>query len=157
VATVLLTGMSGTGKSTVLTELARRGHAVLDTDHGGWTSEVRAADGSVDHRWDEHRMTALLGRERAGDLFVSGCVSNQGRFSDRFDAVVLLSAPVDVLLSRLATRTTNGYGKDPAELERVLGDLDAVEPLLRRAATAELDTRRPVAELADAVEALARR
>jgi hypothetical protein len=29
---------------------------------------------------------------------VSGTVSNQGRLYDRFDAVVLLSAPADVLL-----------------------------------------------------------
>jgi adenylylsulfate kinase-like enzyme len=28
---VLVTGMSGTGKSTVLTELRRRGHRVIDT------------------------------------------------------------------------------------------------------------------------------
>ncbi|HTZ43323.1 MAG TPA: hypothetical protein VMB79_05620 [Jatrophihabitans sp.] len=33
---VLLTGMSGTGKSTVLGELGRRGHRVVDTDYGGW-------------------------------------------------------------------------------------------------------------------------
>src|SRR5699024_7165199 len=37
VARVLVTGMSGTGKSTVLGELERRGHVVVDTDYGGWT------------------------------------------------------------------------------------------------------------------------
>ena len=155
-ATVLLTGMSGSGKSTVLAELAGRGRAVLDTDHGGWTQEVRAADGSVDHRWDEPRMAALLAQTRVGALFVSGCVSNQAAFYDRFNAVVLLSAPVEVLLARLASRTTNGYGKDPAERERILDDLAEVEPLLRRTATTELDTRRSVPDLADAVEALVR-
>ena len=39
VAIVLVTGMSGTGKSTVLAELARRGHAVVDTDERGWCEE----------------------------------------------------------------------------------------------------------------------
>jgi hypothetical protein len=33
-------------------------------------------------------------------LFVAGCVANQRLLYDRFDAVVLLSAPVDVLLAR---------------------------------------------------------
>ena len=34
---VLVTGMSGTGKSAALAELARRGHRVVDTDYDGWT------------------------------------------------------------------------------------------------------------------------
>ena len=33
---ILLTGMSGTGKSTALIELARRGFDVVDTDEGDW-------------------------------------------------------------------------------------------------------------------------
>jgi dephospho-CoA kinase len=32
---------------------------------------------------------------------------NQGRFYDRFDAVVLLSAPAEVILDRIARRTTH--------------------------------------------------
>ena len=42
VTVVLVTGMSGTGKSTALVELARRGHRVVDTDYGGWTEETGA-------------------------------------------------------------------------------------------------------------------
>jgi chloramphenicol 3-O-phosphotransferase len=37
VARVLLTGMSGAGKSSVLVALQRRGHIVVDTDYDGWT------------------------------------------------------------------------------------------------------------------------
>ena len=48
---VLVTGMSGVGKSTLLEELARRGYTVLDTDYDGWV----LADG----RWDEARMSDL--------------------------------------------------------------------------------------------------
>lgn len=33
---VLLTGMSGTGKSTLLAEFARRGWETVDTDDEGW-------------------------------------------------------------------------------------------------------------------------
>lgn len=159
-AVVLLTGMSGTGKSTVLAELASRGHDVLVTDEDGWTHEIRAADGAVDHRWDEDRMDALLdGRtdgSSGGALFVSGCVSNQGRFYDRFDAVVLLSAPREVLVQRIASRTTNHFGRAPEELARILDDLDVVEPLLRRGATVEIDTTAPLPEVVARVEASAR-
>jgi hypothetical protein len=40
VAVVLVTGMSGTGKSAALAELARRGHRVVDTDYGAYSEEV---------------------------------------------------------------------------------------------------------------------
>ncbi len=91
---VLVTGMSGTGKSTALIELARRGHRVVDTDDGGWSEDVPLADGSGSERlWREDRIDALLTEHSYGALFVSGCVSNQGTFYPQFDAIVLLSAP----------------------------------------------------------------
>ncbi|HEX3330260.1 MAG TPA: AAA family ATPase [Gaiellales bacterium] len=145
---VLITGMSATGKSTVLAELARRGHAVVDTDVGGWIVALPKADGSTEPMWDEARISALLDEHAGGTLFVAGCVANQGRFYPRFGAVVLLSAPEETLLERLATRTTNAFGKVAAERDAVVADLRAVEPLLRAGATAEIDTRAPVAEVA---------
>ncbi|WGW10538.1 AAA family ATPase [Saxibacter everestensis] len=141
---ILVTGMSGAGKSTLLDELALRGHRTVDTDHGGWV----LPDGT----WDEPRMSALLANESA--LVVSGTVENQGGFYDRFEHVVLLSAPVDVLLERVSARTNNPYGKSPegkAELQRYVVE---VEPLLRSGASLQLDGRRPVSELADKIERL---
>jgi dephospho-CoA kinase len=41
---VLVTGMSGTGKSSVLVELARRGYRVVDTDEPGWSEWVASPD-----------------------------------------------------------------------------------------------------------------
>ena len=148
--------MSGAGKSTALGELARRGHRVVDTDYGGWSEEVPlAGEPGWEQLWREDRIEALLSEPRAGAVFISGCVANQGRFYPRLDAVVLLSAPADVLLDRVATRRTNSYGKADAERALILRDIRAVEPLLRAGATAEIDTRRPVAEVADILESIA--
>ena len=41
---VLVTGVSGTGKSTALVELAKRGFQVVETDDAPW-SEWSEADG----------------------------------------------------------------------------------------------------------------
>jgi broad-specificity NMP kinase len=153
---VLITGMSGTGKSAVPDELSRRGHAAVDTDHGGWIVDVPQADGSTEPMWDEPRISALLDEHEGAALFVAGCVANQGRFYPRFHAVVLLSAPEDVMLERIEARTANDFGKDDAERQAILGDLRAVEPLLRAGATVEIDTRAPVAEVADRLVAIAR-
>ena len=154
---VLITGMSGNGQVlAALAELARRGHRVVDTDYGGWIEDVRLPDGSVEPLWDEEQIDALLSGHSDGALFVVGTVANQGKFYPRFDAVVLLSAPVDVILERVAARESNPYGKTEAEREKIADDLAAYEPLLRAGATVEIDTRRPLDEVVDELEAIAR-
>jgi dephospho-CoA kinase len=149
VAVVLVTGMSGTGKSSALTELARRGHRVVDTDYGDWI------DRSSEPLWREDRIEALLDEHGDAVLFIAGCVANQGAFYPRFDAVVLLTAPAEVILERVNTRETNDFGKTDEERERILRELAVVEPLLRRGATAEIDTRAPLAEVVDELERIA--
>ncbi len=141
-----MTGMSGTGKSTALAELALRGFRVVDTDEPGW-KELR--DG--EWVWQEDRIAELLSADGDRTLYVSGCVSNQGRFYGRFDAVVLLSAPADVILGRIATRATNDFGKSPGERAQILADLESTEPRLRATCTHEIDATRP---LDDVVESL---
>jgi shikimate kinase len=150
---ILVTGMSGTGKSSALAELSRLGFRVVDTDLSGW-SEWSDADGG--YVWREDRMTELLERHDGPSLYVSGTVSNQGRFYDRFDAVVLLSAPAEVLLSRINDRATNSYGKSPEERELIMRHLADVEPLLRRTCTHELDAAEPLANIVDRLAELGR-
>jgi hypothetical protein len=99
-------------------------------------------------------MAELLASEDEGVLFVSGCMSNQGKFYDRFDAVVLLSAPLDVIVERVANRTTNDYGKGPGELDLIRFHLESVEPLLRATCTHELDASKPLDDIVDALVAI---
>ncbi|MFI5933207.1 AAA family ATPase [Actinoplanes sp. NPDC051494] len=146
-ARVLITGMSGTGKSTVLAALGALGHRVVDTDTEQWSRWVTLPDGERDWVWREDAVSGLLAGHRDGHLFVAGCKSNQGRFYPQFDRVVLLSAPADVLLARIASRTNNPYGKRPEELAAILRHLAEVEPLLRATATVEIDASGPVAEV----------
>ena len=149
-AAILVTGMSGVGKSTALAELAKRGFATVDTDEGPW---IQVVDGEP--LWREALIDALLDQPRQSPLFVQGTVANQGRFYDRFDAIVLLSAPMDVVFDRVARRTHNPFGKTAAERARIADDIENVEPLLRQAATHEIDTARPLAEVIDMLNRIA--
>jgi dephospho-CoA kinase len=148
---VLLTGMSGTGKSAVIGALAARGYKAVDLDGNDYSEWVAfVSDPSIpgtpvepdrDWVWREDRVQELLSTEDADVLFVSGSASNMGKFIPQFDHVILLSAPAEVIVERLATRTSNSFGKRPEEVAHVLDTIETIEPLLRRAAGHEIDTR----------------
>ncbi|MDX6479360.1 MAG: hypothetical protein QOG29_1947 [Gaiellaceae bacterium] len=146
--------MSGTGKSTALVALRSRGFRTVDTDSPDWSEWL--PDGRGEWLWREDRIAELLATEAEGTLFVSGCMSNQGKFYDRFDAVVLLAAPAEVILDRIEKRTTNDYGKTRKERDLILADLVSIEPRLRATATHEIDASRPLEEVADALAAIGR-
>ncbi|CAG7647588.1 AAA family ATPase [Actinacidiphila bryophytorum] len=154
-AKVLITGMSGTGKSTALVHLRSRGHSTVDTDTDAWSQWVTLTDGSTDWVWRDQAITGLLTGHATGSLFVAGCKSDQGQFYPLFDHVVLLSAPAEVLLARITARTDNPYGKQPEERDAVLNHLAIVEPLLRATATAEIDATAPIERVVQQLEELA--
>ncbi|MBE9137573.1 AAA family ATPase [Nodosilinea sp. LEGE 07088] len=133
---ILLTGMSGTGKSSVIEELRRQGFRAIDLDEPGWSEH----DNDGNQQWCESRVQEAL--DSAGDdtLFLSGCAENQVKFYPQLTDIILLRAPAEILIDRLSTRTNNPYGKRSEELEEVLYYLETVEPLLRRGATCEIET-----------------
>lgn len=78
-------------------------------------------------------------------------VAKQVHFYGRFDAIVLLSAPTEVVFDRLARRTNNPFGKTHVERERIADDIAHVEPLPRHAAPHEIDTSHPLGEVVRAL------
>jgi dephospho-CoA kinase len=151
---VLITGMSGTGKSAALQMLGERGHRVVDTDTDQWSRWVTLPDGSADWIWREDAIATLLASHEHGHLFVAGCKTNQGKFYPEFDHIALLTAPADILLARIAARTSNRYGKQPEEQALILQHLAEVEPRLRATATIRIDASAPLAQVVQKLEDL---
>jgi len=155
---VLITGVSGTGKSTVTAALAARGYRAVDGDDPEFSELVDVPEETLtglgsgtDWVWREDRIRDLLSSHDVGTLFVSGSSPNQGKFYAQFDHVVLLVAPPGLIADRLATRTTNDFGKNPEQLARALRIQQEVEPLLRRSADLELDTTAPLDDVVAAI------
>lgn len=150
-ARVLVTGMSGTGKSTVLDALGRRGWHAVDAD----------ADGLVDEHPDRTdlrlpELEAILAQPLPDrPMVVAATGEGQDRLYPLVDHVVLLTAPWEELQRRITTRTDNRFGQDPSELERIRADREAYEPLLRRGADLVIDTSAaPLEDVVDRIDAL---
>jgi len=149
---ILLTGMSGTGKSTAIAQLVSLGYRAIDLDSEG----LCEWDANGDELWLEDEVERLLTTEDGDALFLAGCAANQVNFYEQFDYIVLLSAPKEVMTQRLATRMNNPYGKDPSEAARVLEQKETVEPILRRRATIEVDSNAPIEHVVEAILGLIR-
>jgi shikimate kinase len=161
---VLLTGMSGTGKSTLVQALTALGYRAIDTDAGyshwvkmrtGLPASPSETDGYVwdelDWVWQEDRMAELLAADDGDVLFVAGTAANQGRFYPLFDSIILLSAPVELIMERLTTRTNNTYGATPRSMAKVRQEMETIEPLLRRSAHYEVDTSQPLTQVVEEI------
>ena len=140
---VLITGMSGAGKSSLVLELRKRGYIAYDADDDGF-SEPRQ---NGRWGWRAEQVAELLARSQGQLLFFAGCSEEQAELP--FDYRVLLTAPETVLIERLRTRTSNPYGADDQQLSQVLSDLAEIEPLIRESADLVLTTTDPITRVAD--------
>ncbi len=87
---VLITGMSGTGRSAAIRELAARGYDAYDLHTPEWSHWIEADPGDAltpvegkDWVWREDRVRALLSQPTERTLFVSGCAENMRSHDQR--------------------------------------------------------------------------
>jgi broad-specificity NMP kinase len=152
----LITGLAGTGKSAVITELARQGHNAVDTSTEEWSEWRRVREtGSSEQGprdewvWRESRIADLLALASGDHLFIAGCCSNMTALASKFDQIVLLTADRQRMLDRLAPRWDLRFAGDRFERYLVLRDLDVTLPKLRDFAHHEIDTtNQGIAEVA---------
>jgi len=129
---VLITGMSGVGKTTTLAELQKQGYLVIDADATGmciWRNHItkehveygpdgRDADWLAKHGWycDIDQFTSFLSHIRKDkQVFVSGLTENISEFSKIFDKIVVLELDKNLIIERLNQRTNNHFAKKKEE------------------------------------------
>jgi shikimate kinase len=157
-ARVLITGMSGAGKSAVIDELARRGYAAVDLDTPEWSewvdfdvSDTLTPRKGKDWVWREAKVRTLLLDHTQGTLFIGGCAQNMARLFPLIDKIILLSAPIGTVMERLTARPSGGYGNNEEDRGKVRELIALIEPLLRKSSNHEIDTARPVGATVDEI------
>ena len=137
---ILLTGMSDCGKSTVLAALASADTLCVDLDTDRWIT----ADSTTGERLI--RTAALLAwmeTKVCKNLVLAVCGANQAELYPALDAVIVLTAPLDVMRSRIRSRT-DPYGKSAVQWRQIVADKAEVEPLLLKNCTFVCPTARPL-------------
>jgi broad-specificity NMP kinase len=159
----LITGVAGTGKSTLAAELRRRGYAAYDTEEGfsyyadKQTGEKVARPHEPTQEWydrhhrifDEKILMNLLKKYAGEPLFIASITANQSKFYPQFDKLFLLTAPDDIITQRLGSRTNNYFGRHPLDLARVIGRHQQFDEELIADGAITIDSTRAIETVAD--------
>lgn len=129
--------MAGTGKSSIINDLAASGLEAIDTDYNDWK-----LFSEVEQEWllDEEKLVDFLALSQSLNLVISGCCSNQGQFYQYFDHVILLTATLETILARVTARSTNAYGKSPDEQAEISRNFNDFSQKLERGPRLIFDT-----------------
>ncbi|GAB2578124.1 nucleoside kinase [Kribbella endophytica] len=151
----LVEGGSGTGKSSVLRELRRRGYQAIDGDNelayqgDPSTGEPLEGPGSYEHHiWNVPQVREIAASDTEEIAFFCGGSRNHSQFLDLFDQIFVLDVDLETLKHRLALREADDWGGNDAQKAFIL----SLHPT--RAGVPHgtiINTNRPLPEVVDAI------
>lgn len=162
VSLILVSGLSGAGKSMVYRELLARGveaHGFDEDRFGEWFDRfsgeptnfpTRRGPNDTDHlefRVHRDKIADLAHRSRGRVVFLCGGAGHEFKFWELLDLVIYLSVDDDTLRQRLTARTDNGYGQTPDELASILEANATFEPMYREHGAVVVDASGPIDEI----------
>ena len=126
---ILVTGVSGSGKSAVCEELNNSGNVAFDIERiPGLFKNIHRDTGKVveyfggsdlnlakQHDWicDKGKLISLINENSNGIVYYCGVATNLDEIIPMFDKVFLLVAGEKETRERLTHRTSNNYGRTP--------------------------------------------
>jgi hypothetical protein len=164
---VLITGMSGAGKSTIAGVLARRGLAAIDADDDPLLARSVDLEGNVVEdpsdpdfawlarhhwAWDPARLDEVIRAAAPAKLYVCGGAENELGLADRFTKVFLLEMDEATMLARLDLPSRdNEWGRIGDTREYLRCRLPEVQGRLRAFGAIPIDARQPLDQVVDAI------
>lgn len=167
-----IVGAAGTGKSSVRNVLEERGFEAYDTDKRGYgmaqwqhnetgythpKSSVKEEDRTEDfinnHSWRVPKSAVedleILAKGKS-NIFLCGNVANQEEISKISQATFALVVDEDTMKNRMLNRT-NGWGKQPHELEQTLSMLSDAKDGYIKNGYIMIDAAQPLLDVVDEI------
>jgi ribose 1,5-bisphosphokinase PhnN len=155
-ALFFISAVSGTGKTTLMHELRRRGEEAHDTDtecvrRSKQTGKVIGYEEAKKYGYDwiypaEH-LQLLKAQSRAKNIFLLGSIDNFDEVKAAADEYIWMTIPLDVLVHRLDTREKE-YGRSTSERQLILALYQKMQSAISPT-TFTLDATKSVASIAD--------
>lgn len=171
---IYVTGVSGSGKSTVMAELKRRGYNAYDVDMDGVAAfyhiksgrkigqaeaSVRTPEWRKHHAWQMSRETVedLAKQAKNNLVFLCGAAANDEDMYDLFDTIIALSLNADTLEQRLLSRTGSEYGVRKDERQSALEWHKTADKDYLNVGAVLVKSDRPINEVVDEIIEIATR
>lgn len=128
-ALFFISGASGTGKTTLMHELRRRGEEAHDTDSeciriskqsGQVVNYEESKVEGYDWTYPTDALQRIKNKSLTSNVFLLGSVDNFDDVKAVADDYIWMDIPQDELLKRLASRDKE-YGKSNSERQRIIG------------------------------------
>jgi len=165
---IFVTGMSGTGKSTLTKEFEKRNIPAFDIDQiigsCNWYDKTTGKQEDYytglgkewlynhewicDFDWIRKRVESYPNEKM---VIVAGSTTNQKSFLDYFDQIFLLQLDNETLKDRLTHRTTNDFAQDKSEQEYIIETKDDFEKDMINYGAIVLPATLPTETLADMI------
>ena len=153
----LIEGVSGAGKTSVCTELQRRGYQAIHGDRelryqGDPETGTPTDDRAHGPLWDIEKVTALVANQDEAITFFCGGSRNFSQFIDLFDGVFVLDVDLDTCLRRIDERVAldpTDWGGRPEERELIVRLHQTKEDILKVGMI--IDATAPLAHVVDEI------
>lgn len=168
----LISGLSGSGKSTIGRELSARGYPVIHTDEektlsafynrksGKKVSTYDVIHGKSDWfakhdwNWDGERLKAIIAEHGDRPVFFCGGANNDYLFYPLFARCFVLLADDETLTRRLRARNPEQFNGESASLSRILEFNKGGLAYCRKWGMIPIDASREPQKVADDILAL---